>query len=174
MIKAYKGIEPKLHPTVFVAESAAIIGKVTIGEESGIWYGVVVRGDVNDISIGKKTNIQENTVIHVDSCKDGSDRGKTKIGDRVTVGHGAIIHGCTIEDDCLIGMGAIILTGAKIGSGSLIAAGALIPEGTQIPPKSLVVGVPGVIRGQVSDDKFRHILEAAQPYAELALEFKNN
>lgn len=173
MIKSYRGIEPRLHSSVFVAENATIIGKVTIGEESGIWYGVVIRGDVNEISIGNKTNIQENTVIHVDSCRDCSESGKTIIGDRVTVGHSAIIHGCTIGDDCLIGMGAIILTGARIGHGCLIAAGALIPEGMEIPPQSLVVGVPGVVRGKVSEDKFRHIQDAARHYAELAAEFKN-
>ncbi|SDF64047.1 gamma carbonic anhydrase family protein [Sporolituus thermophilus] len=142
----FEGIEPVRARETFVADGAKVIGKVTMKEYSSVWFNTVVRGDVNCIEIGRYTNIQDNSVVHVaDDCP-------TIIGDYVTVGHGCIIHGATIEDHCLIGMGAIVLNKAVIGKGSIIAAGALVREGQVIPPHSLVVGVPGKVIKQVPDE----------------------
>lgn len=137
MIKEFEGILPKIDEKTYIAEGGMVIGSVTMEEYSSIWHNTVVRGDVNSIKIGRYTNIQDNSVVHV------ADDYATIIGDFVTVGHGAIVHGCKIEDHCLIGMGSIIMDGATIGSGSIIAAGALVKENEVIPPFSLVVGVPG-------------------------------
>lgn len=139
MIIEFQGISPTLDKKTFIADGAKVIGAVTMKEFSSVWFNTVVRGDVNRIEIGCYSNIQDNSVVHV------ADDRPTIIGDYVTVGHGAIIHGCTIEDHCLIGMGATVLNGAVIGKGSIIAAGALVKENQVIPPNSLVVGVPGKV-----------------------------
>jgi carbonic anhydrase/acetyltransferase-like protein (isoleucine patch superfamily) len=139
MIKEFEGKFPLLGEKIYIAEGAYVIGAVSIEDYSSIWYNTVVRGDVNGISIGKYTNIQDNSVVHV------SDGNSTKIGDFVTVGHRAIVHGCIIEDHCLIGMGSIVMDGAVIGRGSIIAAGAVVLENQEIPPFSLVVGIPGKV-----------------------------
>ena len=128
-----------IHPTAFIAAGAVVLGDVTLGEESSVWYGAVVRGDMAPIAIGAQTNLQDGTIVHVDEGVPCS------VGRRVGVGHRVILHGCTVEDECLIGMGAILLNGVRIGRGSVIAAGAVIPEGMQVPPGSLVMGVPGRI-----------------------------
>src|SRR6185295_2834759 len=135
------------------------IGDVEIGEESSIWMTVVIRGDVNRVRIGTRTNIQDGSVVHV-------MRGthETTIGDDVTVGHAAVLHGCTIEDRCLIGMGAIVLNGARIGSGSIVAAGTLIVEGMQVPPRSLVMGSPGKVKRPLTDAEFATIQDLADRY----------
>lgn len=146
MIKEFEGINPALDEKIFIADGAKVIGDVTIKEFSSIWFNTVVRGDVNRIEIGRYTNIQDNSVVHV------ADKFPTIIGDFVTIGHNAIIHGCTIEEHCLIGMGAIVLNGAIIGKGSVIAAGALVMENQVIPPGSLVVGIPGKVVKSVDDD----------------------
>ena len=138
-VRAFKGMAPKIHPSCFIEQSAQVIGDVEIGEQSSIWFNTVVRGDVNRIRIGRRTNIQDLTMVHADPGV------PCHIGRRVGVGHRAILHGCTVEDQCLIGMGSIILNGACIGRGSVIAAGALVPEGMLVPPGSLVMGVPGRI-----------------------------
>lgn len=139
MIKSFEGILPDIDAKTFIAEGGKVIGKVRLNEYSSIWHNTVVRGDVNRIEIGRYTNIQDNSVVHVaDDCP-------TTVGDYVTVGHGAILHGCTIEDHCLIGMGAIVLNDVKVGRGSIIAAGAVVREGEIIPPYSLVAGVPAKI-----------------------------
>ncbi len=146
MIKEFEGITPKLDENVFIADGAKVIGDVTIKEFSSLWFNTVARGDVNRIEIGRYSNIQDNSVVHVaDDCP-------TIIGDFVTVGHNAVVHGCTIEDHCLIGMSATILNGAVIGKGSIIAAGALVKEKQIIQPYSLVVGVPGKVVKTLSDD----------------------
>ncbi len=131
---------PKISEGVFVAQTAVVIGDVEIGEGSSIWFGTVVRGDVNRITIGKNTNIQDNSTLHV-------TKGEypLAIGNDVTVGHGAVIHGCTIEDGCLIGIGAVVLDGAVIGKGSIVGAKALVTSGSVIPPHSLVMGVPAKV-----------------------------
>jgi carbonic anhydrase/acetyltransferase-like protein (isoleucine patch superfamily) len=139
MTKEFEGVLPTLDKKTFIADGAQVIGAVEMKEFSSIWFNTVVRGDVNRIEIGRYSNVQDNSVVHV------TDNFPTIIGNYVTVGHNAILHGCTIEDHCLIGMGAIVLSGAVIGTGSIVAAGALVREKQVIPPYSLVVGVPGKI-----------------------------
>ena len=152
----------KIHPTVFIAETATVIGDVTIAKESSVWFSAVVRGDAEPITIGEETNIQDNCTIHVD------DGYPTRIGNRATIGHGAIVHGAIVEDDVLIGIGALILSRTKIGSHSIIAAGAVITEGMEIPPNSLVMGVPGKIIRQVTDVEIERIHSGSRSYVERA------
>ena len=163
MIKLFEGKQPQLGRNVYVSENAIVIGDVTLGDEVNIWFGAVLRGDMHYIKIGNRTNIQDNSVVHVTTKV-----SPTNIGSGVTVGHGAIIHGCTIEDDCLIGMGAILMDDAIIGEGSLIGAGALIPPNMIIPENSLVVGSPGKVVRQVKDFEREMILERPQEYIDLA------
>lgn len=139
MIKEFEGVLPTIHPKSYIAEGGQVIGAVEMKEFSSIWHNTVARGDVNKIEIGRYTNIQDNSVVHV------ADDRPTIIGDYVTVGHGAILHGCQIEDHCLIGMGAILLNRVEVGKGSIIAAGAVVTEGTKIPPYSLAVGIPAKV-----------------------------
>lgn len=139
MLKEFEGVLPFLDEKTYIAEGAQLTGKVEIDKYGSVWHNTVIRGDVNFIKIGKYTNIQDNCVVHV------ADEHPTIIGDYVTIGHRAIVHGSIIEDHCLIGMGAIILDGVKIGRGSIIAAGALVRENQEIPPFSMVMGIPGRI-----------------------------
>jgi carbonic anhydrase/acetyltransferase-like protein (isoleucine patch superfamily) len=157
------------HPAVasdaWIAPGAILIGDVTIGSGASIWYGTVVRADQEKIVIGAQTNIQDGTIMH-------SDPGlPLVVGDRVSVGHGAILHGCDIGDDVLVGMGATILNGARVGEGSLIAAGALVLEGADIPPRSLVAGVPGKVRRPTTDDEFAHIQHNSSHYLALSSKY---
>jgi gamma-carbonic anhydrase len=138
MIRPFRSVVPDVDPTAYVDVSAQVIGDVRIGAESSVWMNVVIRGDVNAVRIGARTNIQDLTLVHV-----MRDTHPTQIVDDVTIGHSAIIHGCTIEDRVLIGMGAILLNGCRIGTGSIVAAGTLIPEGMVVPPGMLVMGIPG-------------------------------
>ena len=163
MIRTFGGKRPTVGNGVFLAETCAVIGDVVIGDESSIWYATTVRGDVMPIRIGARTSIQDNTVIHVTS-----DFSGTTIGDDCTVGHSAIIHACTVEDRCLIGMGAILLDGCRIGRGSLVGAGALVTPGTDIPPGSLVLGSPAKVKRPVSDREREQIDYGAKHYVELA------
>jgi carbonic anhydrase/acetyltransferase-like protein (isoleucine patch superfamily) len=126
----------KIDPTAFIAPTATILGDVTLGARSSVWYQAVLRGDMAPIVVGEATNLQDGTIVHVDEGQ------PALIGARVGVGHRAIIHGCTIEDDCLIGMGSVLLNGVRIGTGSVVAAGAVVPEGMRVPPGSLVMGIP--------------------------------
>ena len=169
MLRPYRGQWPQLDATVFVDQSAQVIGHVTIGPASSIWMQCVVRGDVHHIRIGTRTNIQDGTIVHV-------MRGThpTTIGDEVTIGHGAVIHGCTIEDRCLIGMGAIILNGAVIGSDSIVAAGTLVTEGAVIPARSLVMGSPGKVRRPLTDDEVASILDYAERYVGYRLDYMDD
>ncbi len=145
MLIPYQETSPRIHPSVFIAPGTMIIGDVTIGEESSVWFNCVLRGDLDRIEVGTRTNIQDGTVVHL-------DKGfPCIIGDDVTVGHGAIVHGCTIGNGALIGIGAIILSGAKIGEGAMVAAGALVREGQDIPPKTLAVGLPAQIRRDLTE-----------------------
>ena len=166
MLRPYRGQWPQLDASVFVDESAQVIGDVAIGPESSVWMNCVVRGDVHRIRIGAQSNLQDGTVVHV-------MRGThpTTIGDKVTVGHGALIHGCTIEDRCLVGMGAILLNGAVIGSDSIIAAGSLVTEGSVIPPRSLVMGSPGKVRRTLTDEEIASILDYAARYVGYRLDY---
>lgn len=155
---AYKDILPKIHPTAFIAPGAMIIGAVTIGEESSVWFNCVLRGDLEYIEVGERTNIQDGTVVHLDPgfpCV---------IGDDVTIGHGAIIHGCTVGDGAMISMGAIILTGAKIGERAIIAAGAVVREGQEIPPDTLAMGLPAQVRREVTETDLERVRSGREGY----------
>lgn len=145
-MKEFEGQEPQLHPKTFRADGARVIGKVTMKEYSSMWCNTVARGDVNRIEIGRYSNVQDNTVLHV------ADHFPCIIGDFVTVGHSAVVHGATVEDQCLIGIGAIVLNGAVVGKGSIVAAGALVREGQIIPPHSLVVGVPAKVIKSIPEE----------------------
>jgi carbonic anhydrase/acetyltransferase-like protein (isoleucine patch superfamily) len=159
LIRSYKGIEPQIPETCFVDESAQIIGDVQLGEHASVWMNAVLRGDVYAIRVGHYSNIQDCSVLHGMKEKFG-----VFVGDYVTVGHSAILHGCTVEDRCLIGMGSVILNGAKIGSGCIIAAGSLIPEGTVVEPNSLWVGSPAKFRRRLDEKDQEMILTYAENY----------
>lgn len=151
-----------IHPTVFVATGAVVLGDVTIGPRASVWFNTVVRADSAPVSIGQETNVQDNSVVHED------EGFPARIGDRVTVGHRSIIHGCVIENDCLIGMGSVILTGARVGAGSLIGAASLVVEHQVIPPGSLAVGSPARVVGPVGPQHHAAIRNGAEHYAALA------
>jgi carbonic anhydrase/acetyltransferase-like protein (isoleucine patch superfamily) len=159
MIRSYKGITPTVPESCYVDESAQVIGDVVLGENASIWMNAVVRGDVNYIRIGAHSNIQDCSVMH-----GMLNQWPVVVGDWVTVGHNATLHGCVVENRCLIGMGVIVLNGARIGEGSIIAAGTLIPENTVIEPRSLVMGVPGTVRKQLTDTDQETILRYARNY----------
>jgi len=147
IVKELPGRAPRLHPSVRMAENVTVVGDVRLEADVTVWYGSVLRGDVGPISVGRGSNIQENSVLH---CAAG---GATTVGEDVTVGHGAILHGCTVEDGCFIGMWATVLDGAVIGAGAMIGAGALVGPGKIIPPGSLVVGVPGRVVRQLTEEE---------------------
>jgi gamma-carbonic anhydrase len=159
MILAYKGITPKIHPSVFVAEGAQIIGDVEIGAGSSVWFNAVIRGDVNYIRIGERTNIQDNCVLHVTH-----DTYPLIIGSDVTVGHSAILHAATIKDCCLIGMGAKVLDNAKVGPYALVAAGSLVLENVEVPEGSLVAGVPARVKRMLTEEERKQLVQSAQNY----------
>jgi carbonic anhydrase/acetyltransferase-like protein (isoleucine patch superfamily) len=158
----FAGASPAVHGSAFVAPTASIIGKATLAENSSAFYGVSVRADTAAISVGAGSNLQDNVVLHADPGFPCS------VGAGVSVGHAAVVHGCTVEDNCLIGMGATVLNGAVIGSGSLVAAGAVVLEGTVVPPRSLVAGVPAKVRRELTDDEFDGVMQNAARYVELA------
>jgi carbonic anhydrase/acetyltransferase-like protein (isoleucine patch superfamily) len=166
MLRAFRDAFPRVHPTAFIDDSAQVIGDVEIGEESGVWMSVVIRGDLHRIRIGRRTNIQDGAVIHV-----MNRTHPTTIGDSVTVGHGALLHGCTIEDLCLIGMGAILLNGAHIGNGSIVAAGTLVVEEMKVPPRSLVMGSPGKVKRALTDAEVAGIQGYADRYVGYRLDY---
>lgn len=155
---------PHVDPSAFLASGASVLGDVTIGAHSSIWYTTVLRADTESITVGAGTNLQDGCVVHADPGF------PALIGDDVCVGHRAVLHGCVIADAVLIGMGAVVLNGARIGTGSLIAAGAVIPEGADIPEGSLVAGVPGKVRRELSADERAHIVDSAARYRDRATE----
>ncbi|HEY6952623.1 MAG TPA: gamma carbonic anhydrase family protein [Bacteroidota bacterium] len=157
----YRGIRPKVHESVFVAEGARLIGDVEIGRGSSVWFNTVIRGDVHWIRIGERTNIQDNCVLHVTHGK-----YPLQIGSNVTVGHNVVLHGCTIGDYCLIGMGAIVLDQAKISDRSFVAAGALVQENFEIPEGVLVAGVPARIKRSLTAEESRFLEQSAQNYVD--------
>ena len=161
-IRSFGGKRPAIGRGVFLAETCSVIGNVEIGEETSIWYGTVIRGDVMPFRIGARTSVQDNTVVHVTAGRFG-----TTIGSDCTIGHGAIIHACTVEDFCLIGMGSVILDGARIGRGSLVGAGALVTPGTDIPPDSLVIGSPARVKRAINEKEREQIVFGAAHYVEL-------
>ena len=157
----FAGNTPAVHDSAFVAPTASIIGNATLAENASAFYGVSVRADTAAITVGAGSNLQDNVVLHADPgfpCT---------VGERVSVGHAAVVHGCTVENDSLIGMGATVLNGAVIGTGSLVAAGAVVLEGTVVPPRSLVAGVPGKVRRELTDDELEHVRTNARQYADL-------
>ena len=166
MIKQFERIKPKLGRDVYISESAAVIGDVILGNEVNIWFGAVLRGDMHYIKVGSRSNIQDNAVVHVTTAV-----SPTTIGSNVTVGHGAIIHGCTIEDNCMIGMGSVVMDDAVVGAGSLIGAGALVPPNMKIQPKSLVVGMPGKVVREVTNEEYQMIIDRPQEYINLAEQY---
>ena len=166
MVRSYQGKKPVIGENTFVAENAALIGDVTLGSGANIWYGAVLRADENSIVIGENSNVQDNATVHVSkSCP-------AVLGKNVTVGHNAIVHGCTVGDGTMIGMGACVLNGAVIGKGCLIGAGALIKENQVIPDGSLCVGVPAKIVRQLDEEGKKKILANAELYVSLAREYK--
>jgi carbonic anhydrase/acetyltransferase-like protein (isoleucine patch superfamily) len=167
MLRPYRGRMPVVHSTAFVDDSAQVIGDVEIGAESSVWMHAVIRGDVNHIRVGQRTNVQDGTVVHV---MHGTH--PTMIGDDVTIGHRAIVHGCTVGHRVLIGMGAILLNGVNVGADSIVAAGALLTEGMVVPPGSLVMGVPGKVRRPLSEEEIRFVLESARNYVRYRLDYK--
>lgn len=161
MLHEYMGMLPKIHPTVFVAEGAHIVGDVEIGEHSSVWFNCVVRGDVHYIRIGRHTNIQDGSICHV-----MKDEYPLILKDYVTIGHGVMLHGCIVESHCLIGMRATLLNGAQIGERSIVAAGAVVTEDTVFPPRSLVMGMPAKLKRQLTDEEVTTIDEYAERYYE--------
>jgi gamma-carbonic anhydrase len=165
-ILPYKNIYPTLEEDVFIAPGAYVIGDVVIGKRSSVWFNTVVRGDEHYIRIGSETNVQDHTMLH-----GTPDEFPLEIGNRVTVGHGAIVHGCIVEDECMIGMGAIVMDGAKIGRGSLIAAGSLVTQGMVVPPGSLVMGSPAKVIKTLNEDEQKRMLRSVTNYLTLISEY---
>ncbi|WP_018546715.1 gamma carbonic anhydrase family protein [Streptomyces sp. LaPpAH-108] len=162
LIVGIGGREPKIDPDAFVAPTASVIGDVTLGAGASVWYGAVVRGDVERIAVAADANVQDNVTLHADPGF------PLTIGERVSIGHNAVVHGATVEDDCLIGMGATVLNGAVIGAGSLVAAQALVPQGMVVPPGSLVAGVPAKVRRELSEEERQGVTLNGTLYADLA------
>jgi carbonic anhydrase/acetyltransferase-like protein (isoleucine patch superfamily) len=161
-----RGVRPALGAGVFVAESASVIGDVRLGERAGVWFGAVLRGDYFPIRVGARTNIQDNAVLHITAGK-----AATTVGDDVTVGHGAIVHGCTIGDRCLIGMGSIVLDGAVIGADSFVAAGSLVAPDAVVPPGSFVLGRPAKVLRRVTEEEMAGMRGVSAAYVGYAAEF---
>jgi carbonic anhydrase/acetyltransferase-like protein (isoleucine patch superfamily) len=169
MLRPFRSLLPTVHSSAYVDVSAQVIGDVHIGAESSVWMNVVIRGDVNFIRIGARTNIQDLTMVHV-----MRNTNPTVIGDDVTIGHSAVIHGCTIENRCLIGMGAILLNGCRIGEGSIVAAGSLVTEDMVVPPGSMVMGSPAKVRRALSPDEDKSIKWYADNYVRYRLDFQTD
>lgn len=165
MLYAYKGDKPKIHESCFVAPSADVIGTVIVGEGSSIWYNATVRGDIASITIGKNVSIQDNSVVHT------APEGNVIIGDNVVVGHSAVIHGCSIGNNCIVGMGAKILSYAKVGDNCIIGAGSVITEKAEIPDNSIVLGIPGKVVKQVSEAHLERIKKNVEEYNKLTEEY---
>ena len=159
IVRAYEGKEPRFGARVFVAETAAVIGDVELGDDCSIWYSAVVRADVHSIRIGARTNIQDNCTLHVTQSTH-----PVRIAEEVTIGHAAVVHGCTIERRALIGMGSRVLDGAVVGELALVGAGALVPEGMSVPPRTLVVGVPARVKRPLTGDEIAHLEQSWKNY----------
>lgn len=167
MVRPYRGVAPRIAQSAYIDPSAQIIGDVVIGERSSVWLNVSIRGDVNYIRVGNETSIQDNTVLHVDH-----DVYPCLIGNRVTVGHRAVLHGCQVEDGALIGIGAVILNGAKIGAGAVVAAGALVPEGMDVPANTMVMGMPAKVRREVTPEEQERFRKNCANYVKITAIYK--
>jgi carbonic anhydrase/acetyltransferase-like protein (isoleucine patch superfamily) len=168
MIKPFQNLSPKIHESAYVADDAIVVGDVEIGAESSVWFGSILRGDVNYIRIGERSNVQDGTIIHV-----SSKTHPTVLEDEVTLGHRVTLHGCHIETGCLIGIGSIILDGARVGRNSLVAAGSLLTPNTQIPPRALVMGSPARVNRGLSDDEVRDLERFWRNYVSLSRAYRN-
>jgi gamma-carbonic anhydrase len=166
MIRTYKGIRPKLGARAYVDASAQVIGAVELGDDASVWMNTVIRGDVNRIRLGARTNVQDNCVLHVTA------QHPTVLADDVTVGHSVTLHGCTIEHHCLVGIGAIVLNGALVGEESIVAAGALVPEGMQVPPRSVVMGAPAKVKREVTEEERAGLRRYAENYVRYKDEYR--
>ena len=171
MVMPFEGMSPQFDSSVFIAPSADVIGDITIGKDSSVWFNCVIRGDIHFITIGERTNIQDLTMIHVNHYKedDKSDGSPTRIGNDVTVGHHVMLHGCTIEDACLIGMSCTILDDAHIGKESIVGAGSLVTKGKKFPPRSLIMGSPAKVIRPLTDEEVAFLYTSANNY----VKFKN-
>ena len=167
MIRPYRGVVPRIAKSAYIDSSAQVIGDVAIGERSSVWPNVSIRGDVNYIRIGDESNIQDNSVLHVDH-----DLYPCIVGNRVTVAHRVVLHGCEVADEALIGIGAVVLNGAKIGEGAVIAAGALVPEGMEVAPKMLVMGTPARVRREITEDEQKRFRENCRNYVKISAIYK--
>jgi carbonic anhydrase/acetyltransferase-like protein (isoleucine patch superfamily) len=168
LILPYDGNEPQISPSAWLAPNATVVGDAHIAADASVYFGAVVRADMAPVRLGAGSNLQDNVVVHTDTGF------PALIGSGVSVGHAAVVHGCTVEDDCLIGMHATVLNGAVVGRGSLVAAGTVILEGTTIPPRSLVAGVPGKVRRQLSDEEFERVVQNAVTYVGLTAKHRDN
>jgi len=162
MIVTFSGTTPTVEDGAWVADNATVLGDVVIGSGTGVWFGAVIRADAASIRVGRDSNVQDNCVLHADPG------APLSVGDRVSIGHTAVLHGCTIESDVLVGMGAIVMNNAQVGTGSLVAAGALVLEGTVVPPGSLVAGVPAKVRRPLTGEEQEHVRLNAEHYVALA------
>jgi gamma-carbonic anhydrase len=167
MTRAFKNIEPSIHESAFIADGAIVIGDVEIGEDASVWFGSIVRGDVNHIRIGARTNIQDATVIHV-----SSQTHATILEEEITVGHRVTLHGCHVERGCLIGIGSILMDGVRVGAQSLVGAGSLLPPGTQVPPRSLVLGSPAKVKRELTDDEIAFLERSWRNYVDLKQHYR--
>ena len=166
LIVPFDGHTPQIDAEAWVAPNATLVGKVRVAADANVWFGAVLRGDIDEIVLGARSNLQDNAVIHTEAGN------PTIIGEDVSIGHGAIVHGCVVEDGCLIGMNATVLNGAVIGANTLVAAGALVLEGTIVPPRSLVAGVPAKVRRELSDDEVAGLLGNSARYVPRAKLYK--
>jgi carbonic anhydrase/acetyltransferase-like protein (isoleucine patch superfamily) len=167
LIRPYGGKAPRLHATVFAAESSVVVGDVEIGEASSLWFGTILRGDVNSITVGARTNLQDMTVVHVTSRTH-----PTVVGDDVTVGHRAVLHGCTVKDRCLVGIGAIVMDGAVVGPEAMVGAGALVPPGMVVPPRTLAIGSPAKVKRELTPEEIAFLAQSARNYARYAEQYR--
>lgn len=169
VIRTFQGIKPTVPDSCFIEDTAIVIGDVVMGEDCSVWFNAVIRGDVNHIRIGNRTNVQDLCMLHVTH-----DTHPLIIGNEVTIGHSVVLHGCTIKDRVLVGMGAIVMDGAVIGEDSVVGAGALVVEGTVVPPKSVILGSPGRVRRGVSDAELAWIKESAANYVKYARQYMDD
>jgi carbonic anhydrase/acetyltransferase-like protein (isoleucine patch superfamily) len=167
LVRPHRGKAPRIDASAWIAEGCTVVGDVELGPESSLWFGTVVRGDVHSIRIGARTNIQDLTVIHVTG-----GTHPTVVGDEVTVGHRAVLHGCTIHDRCLIGIGAIVLDGAVVGPEAMVGAGALVPPGMQVPPRTLVMGTPARVKRPLTDAEVASLRATADRYVAHAAAYR--
>jgi len=172
LIRSHHGVTPIIAPTAFIAETAVIIGDVVIGEEASIWYGCVLRGDGNSIRVGARTNIQDGTIVHINHEREGAAGTKTVIGSDVTIGHMALIHACTLEDGCFIGMKACVMDGAVVETGAMVAAGALVTPAKRVKHGELWAGSPARLMRKLSEAELKYFVYTARHYCETAASYR--